>query len=131
MAQQQVQQQAWAKRRTQAIEEIPDYVEVAERSDVAITQAMAVAIASDDLGTKIAYHLGKNPDVAERISNLPVQQQLMELGVLKAQLASVKVTVSKAPPPIKPLSGNGTPQIKDDNELSMEEYAAKRKAKSR
>lgn len=123
-----VQQQAWAKRREAAMTEMPDYAEVAERPDVAITQAMAVAIASDDLGPKLAYHLGKNPDLAEKISNMPVPLQLMELGMLKAQLSLPKpVAVSKAPSPIRPLSGSVNPQVKSVDEMSMEEYAANRK----
>jgi hypothetical protein len=124
--------QAWATRRQKAIEETPDYVEVAEDPNLHISPAMAMAISTDDAGPKLAYHLGKNPELAERISKLPPQLQLMELGMLKVELNKPpKVPVSKATPPIKPLTGSSEPNLKSDDELSMEEYAAKRNARKK
>lgn len=120
----------WTLRREAAIQELPDYAEVAENPAIPISNAMAVAIATDDFGPKLAYHLGKHPEVAERISKLPTQLQLMELGILKAELkAPPKPQVTKVPPPIKPTTGaTEVANTRSDDELSMEEYAAKRNA---
>lgn len=127
-AQQIAHQQRWMERRTKAIEKMLDYAEVAERPDVAITPAMAAAITSDEMGPELAYHLGKNPDVAARIAALPLPLQGVELGLLKAQIsAPPQVQTSKAPPPINPLTGGTTPQQRTPDEMSMEEYAAMRR----
>ena len=122
------QQQEWAKRRQKAIEEIPDYAEVAENPDVMISQAMAVAISSSEQGPQLAYHLGQHPDLAEKIAKMAPQMQLMELGKLEYQLdMAKKPQVTKVPAPINTLSGTATPQVKTVEDMSMDEYAAQRK----
>ena len=59
----------------------------------------------------VAYYLGKHPKEAERIANLGPISQIREIGKLEAKLAAEPEkpkTPSKAPPPIKPLSGAGS-----------------------
>lgn len=127
--QQQQVQKTFQERRTAAIAELPDYVEVAEAKDVMISQAMAAGIALDAMGPKIAYYLGKNPAEAERISKLAPAAQLIEMGEIRAKLKAAPVVLkTKAAEPIKPLQGGGAgaAAAKDVNELSMEEYAAQR-----
>lgn len=130
-AQQQRMRSEFQTRREAAIQEMPDYVEVAEADDLPITPTMATAMAMDAMGTKIAYHLGKNPAEADRISKLPPGMQVFELGVLKAQLMAAKpaVQTSKAPAPIKPLSGGSGSVTKNVNEMTMAEYEAYRASK--
>jgi hypothetical protein len=56
----------------------------------------------------VAYYLGKNPKEAERIANLGQIAQIREIGKLEAKLAAEPEkpkAPSKAPEPIKPLSG--------------------------
>ncbi|MFD1558348.1 hypothetical protein ACFSHT_22410 [Paraburkholderia silviterrae] len=119
--------QAWQGRRTKALEEMPDYAEVAENPAVHVSQTMAIAITSSENGPKLAYHLGQHPEVAERISRMAPALQLMEMGKLEAQITAPKApAVSKTPPPIKHQAGAGTPQSKSADEMSMEEYAASR-----
>lgn len=119
--------QAWQHRRQKALDEMPDYADVAENPNVHISQTMALAITSSDHGPKLAYHLGQHPDVAERIAKMPDALQLMELGKLEAQITAPKPPqVSKTPPPVKPLTGSGEPQTKSADDMSMEEYAAMR-----
>jgi len=122
------QQQAWALRRQKAIEAISDYVAVAENPNIAISQAMAMAISGSELGPQLAYHLGQNPAVAEKIASMAPQAQLMELGKLEYQLSQPpKPQVTKVPAPINVLSGTATTQTKTVDDMSMEEYAAQRK----
>jgi hypothetical protein len=118
---------AWQQRRAKALEELPDYTDVAENPDVHISNTMALAITSSDHGPKLAYHLGQHPEVAERIAKMPDALQLMELGKLEAQITAPKPPkVSKTPPPITPQTGSGEPQTKSMDDMSMEEYAAQR-----
>jgi len=130
-AQQQRLRSDFQTRREAAIQEMPDYVEVAEARDLPITETMANAMAMDTMGTKIAYHLGKNPAEAQRIAALPPGMQVFELGVMKAQLMAAKPPVQKsnAPAPIKPLSGGSGAVTKHVNEMTMAEYAAHRGSK--
>lgn len=118
---------SWAGRRQKAIAEIPDYLDVAENTSLPVSQAMAAVIKMDARGPEILYHLGKHPDEAARIASLPPLSQVAELGAFRERiLTPTKPTASKAPAPIKPLSGarGAAPQSMD--EMPMEEYAAHR-----
>jgi hypothetical protein len=124
---QQAHAQAWQARRAAALQEMPDYAEVAENPNVPVSQPMAIAITSSEHGPKIAYHLGQHPEVAERIAKMSPALQLMELGKLEAQITAPKpVRTSKAPEPIRHQTGSGSPQTKSVEDMSMDEYAASR-----
>ena len=117
----------WAAQREKALTEMPDYAEVAEADDVQITQGMAGVIVTSPVGTKLAYHLGKNKAEAARIAALPAQQMIYEMGVLAATLSrSPPPAVSRAPAPITPVGGAGAAREKPIGELTMAEYAARR-----
>lgn len=119
--------QAWQGRRAKAIEEMPDYADIAENPAVHISQTMAIAITSSENGPKVAYHLGQHPEIAERIAKMPPALQLMELGKLEVQVTAPKpVKTSKTPEPIKVTSGSGERPVKSMDDMSMEEYAAAR-----
>lgn len=125
-------QKEWMDRREKAIEEFPDYVEVAESDDVIISIPMTHAIINADNGPAIAYHLGKHPKEAERIAGLSPTRQAIEIGRISARLEEKPaVQVSKAAAPIKPLNGSSKAVEKGPDEMSMEEYAAKRNAQLR
>ena len=117
--------------RTEAFKkETPDYDEVIGNNDkVTITIAMATAIGDlGDTGPKVAYYLGKNPQEAERIAKLPLNQQALEIGRLEVKAtATPKIQRTNAPAPIRPIVGGATPAAKDLSEMSMEEYAASRR----
>lgn len=125
-------QKEWGQKREKALQEMPDYAEVAERSDLVITTSMAEVILADDHGPKIAYHLGKNPEEASRIASLSPHQQAYEIGKIAALVSRpVRAEVSKAPPPIKPAGTRAGAVTKGPAEMSMEEYAAHRNAQLR
>lgn len=117
-----------------------DYHEVAESPDVQVSIPMAHAIMHSEHGPDIAYHLGKNPAEAERISKLSPPLQLVELGLIVASLRApakepvkepvkeaAKPPVSNAPKPIKPLGAGSEAVSKSPEDESMDEYAARRK----
>lgn len=106
----------------------PDYDEVVTKNQgVSITGIMARGIIFAPLGPAVAYHLGNNPAEASRISELPPEAQLVEIGQIAARLSAPKVVpVSRASPPIRPLNGGSSPAARPLEELSMEEYAAQR-----
>jgi hypothetical protein len=123
--------EAYAARVDKAKEKYPDYAQVAESPDVAISIPMAHAIIQSDVGTDIAYHLGKNPEEAKRIASLSVPLQLVELGKIAVKLetpspAPAPKPVSAAPAPVKPIKQAGD-AAKTPEEMTMEEYAEFRK----
>ena len=82
---------------------------------------LATLISETETPEEIAYHLGKNPVEAERISQLPTRKKALALGRIENRL-SLKKTTSKAPPPINPVKGKDSGSINIDD-LSPEEYA--------
>ena len=113
---------------------------------------MAAAIMQHEQGPEIQYYLGTHPEEAARISAFTVPyvdngkviqapdaaRQLMELGLIAASLrAPAKPAEAAAPPakpltqapaPLKPAAAGAASVTKSIDEMSMEEYAAHRKA---
>lgn len=87
-----------------------DFEQVAYNPSLPITNVMAEAIQSSDIGPEVAYFLGTNPKEAERISRLTPYVQAKEIGKIEAKLADnppVKKT-SSAPTPITPVTARTT-----------------------
>lgn len=112
-----------------AVEKYPDFTEVAF-SHPFMTDDMAKAIRVSPVATELAYHLGKNLEEAERISELSPVGQIRELMRLEAKLeaaAPAKPAVSSAPAPIKPVGAKGAVPSTDPEKMSMEDYRELRK----
>lgn len=93
-------------------EEFPDFDEVRNARGLAISETMRDAIfEAEDLGPRIHYYLGKHPDEAMRIYQLPAGKQQYEIGRIVERLGSGgKLPTrepSKAPQPIAPVGGGG------------------------
>lgn len=101
------QQEAWEKHLEAARDEIEDYDAVIEEgADAPLTPIMRMAILdSDDLGPRIAYHLAKHPEEAERIAKLKPSRQAAEIVALESKVKKTAKAPSKAPDPIKPVGG--------------------------
>ena len=92
---------------------------------------LAQLVVESDLGPQIAYHLGSNPEVAEKIAAMPMHLAAKEIGKIEARLekAPKPKNKSKAPSPIKPVKGKDAGAVERSPEkMSMDEYAAGRKA---
>lgn len=73
-------------------------------------------------GHKILYAIGKDPELAEKISKLSPARQALEVGRLEASLKKpVAKPVSNAPAPIKPVD-TGSRASDDPEKMSMEEF---------
>lgn len=97
----------WEKTVSKADTKYDDFDEIV--GDLQPNTPFVAAIMEAENGDDIAYHLGKNPDEAERIAKLPPLSQVREIGKLEAKfLATPPVqpkAPSKAPAPITPLAG--------------------------
>lgn len=129
-------QQTFAQKQAEFAETVEDYRDVVFNDNLPITPAMAEAIQESDDGPALAYHLGKNPDLAARIAALPPIAAAREMGRLEARLSAEKEkakapVVSKAPPPppkidaVEP-SVNVRPDDPESDKLSIREWMVKR-----
>ncbi len=91
-------------------------------------------IQTSDKNVALAYHLGTNLDVAERIASLPPVQAARELALLESRLEIPKPkTVTTAPDPVKPANGASvnTKKPADMNQKEFEEWRNQHKASRR
>lgn len=95
--------------------------------ELPLTPAIASALIDSEVSAKLMAHLAANPEETERIAGLSPARQAAEIGKLETKLASAP-KVSNAPPPIKPIGTKGSATNSDPSRMTMEEYAAKRKA---
>jgi len=101
---------------------------VFENKDLIVTGVMLEALAECDDVAKVAYALGSDTELAEKIagqSPAQVARAIAKLDMAPAAKKPKKPTeVSNAPDPIKPLGGSDA-QTKEDSELSFAEHEAK------
>jgi len=106
-----------------------------------LDESAARAVVFSDAGAKITVHLATHPDLAARISRMPREQQLVQIGKLEAQLstpapapAAAKPTPPKqksstnAPPPPTPVPSGPGPS-KAPSDMSMDEWVANERGK--
>ena len=113
-------QEEWAAQATAAKAKYADFEQVAYTAP--ISDEVADVIATSEMGAEIAYHLGKHPDQAARISSLHPVDAAREIGRIEARFSAPpppKQTTT-APPPPKPLGGAGGDV--DPSKMSMAEY---------
>lgn len=121
-------------------EQHDDFDEVVGESDsILIPRAAQVAIISLENGPEIAYHLGKNPELCEKLLEMTDVQAVMEVGRLSSSLGKKEETKPEAekqlgakesPKPIKPVTGASTKTKLplDADGLSYAEYRRRREA---
>jgi hypothetical protein len=110
--------------------EIDDYEDVAYYAR--IDNHVANLVMAMDEGPRIAYYLGKNPEVAARINSLPDNLAAVELGRIDAKLAFEREQakakpVSKAPPPPPKIDATEPAIEKDPTQMTDKEFAKWRK----
>lgn len=127
---QQTKQQAFAERVQQARTSITDYDEVVGLSDLPIAPHVGEVLLDSDLGPQLAYHLAKNPDLANRLNQMSPTAAAREIGRIEAGLEKPATpaakTTSKAPPPINPIGSGRTNAAANPAQMDMEQYKAHR-----
>jgi hypothetical protein len=118
----------------------PDFDQVAGNDQLKISQVMAAAIRSSEIGPEVIYHLGANPKEAERIHKLDPIAQAREIGRIEDRLSANPPTrkTSSAPAPINPIRGGrvesrtmDTTDPKAAKELPLAEWIAAEEARIR
>lgn len=100
-----------------------DFADVAFDKTVPITDVMADAILTSDVGPEVSYFLGKNRDEAARISRLNPIQQVREIAKIETRIAAGAPSKTTAAPPPPSTVGGSTPGThKDPSQMSMAEF---------
>lgn len=132
-AQEEHQQRSFVEARENVLEKgveaYPDFEAVTTNEDLSITPVMADALLSSEKGHDLWYHLGKHPELADRIADMHPVQQLMELGRIEATLSGRKP--SAAPKPTTTLNPRGTSANALSDKLSTEEWMKRRREEVR
>ena len=111
-AEQEAKFQAWADRVNAAKNELPDFDDMVQSSDVRVSDPVRDAIIESENGPKILYWLAENTDFAKKLADMSVVSAVREIGKIEARFEKAKdpepkpvVGKSKAPAPINPLRG--------------------------
>jgi hypothetical protein len=109
-------QDSWKAKLDKAKAEYDDWDDVVPKSKVVVRDEIRDSILESDVGPQILYALASDDDYANELAAMPVMKALKEIGKLEARFEAqaekpvakaVQETVSrsKAPSPIKPLTG--------------------------
>lgn len=122
-AEQEKLQSQWEKRVSDAITTYDDFEEVALSPEVPISEPMMMAILRSPKGADVAYHLGKNHDLAAQIAGLDPISAAIRIGEIAATITrpTPKKTTG-APPPITPVGGSAR-TTKDPANMTDREFA--------
>lgn len=122
-AEQEKLQSQWEKRVSEALTTYDDFEEVALSPEVPISEPMMAAILRSPKGADVAYHLGKNHELAAQIAALDPISAAIRIGELAASLTrpTPKKTTG-APPPINPVGGRASTST-DPSQMTDAEFA--------
>ena len=114
---------SWSDKAAKAFDKYDDFDEVV--GELKPTSPAIVAIMQADNAADIAYYLGKHTKEAQRIGSLDPVSQIREIGRLEAKLSLEPIPnkqPSKAPAPIKPISGATTVESGLKPQMSYEDF---------
>lgn len=96
---------------------------VLDPNNTYFTPAMHRALATDENGADIAYHIASHPKLVREISALDDVGAVLRIGRLSAQLAaSSKPKLTAAPTPPKQAKGGGVTPQKNPSKMSQKEF---------
>jgi hypothetical protein len=106
----------WNEKIEKAKADLPDFDRMVKSSDIVVSDPIRDSILESDVGPQLLYHLASNEDFAKELTEMPISKALKELGKLEAKFEAKEekpskaekreaVSSSKAPEPIRPLSG--------------------------
>lgn len=114
-AEQEARFKAWADRVNAAKNELPDFDDMVQSSDVRVSDPVRDAIIESEYGPKILYYLAENSEYAKKLAEMSAVSAVREIGKIEARYereskasepeAKPIVGKSKAPAPISPLRG--------------------------
>lgn len=117
----------WASKQESARKSIPDYDEVLGGAETVVAPYVTDAILTSDRGPEVAYHLAKNPALADKLNKLGPIAAAREIGRIEAALEkSSPGTPRSAPPPPAKTTRSSATIPGDPAKMSHEEYRTMR-----
>lgn len=108
----------------EVMEEVSDHPTAMRTSE-----EVRMFILESNSGPAVQHYLAKNINELARIDSMPPWQRFAELGKIEDRVSAKKKTASpqrqesKAPPPVKPVTGKAPAPTKDLYEMSADEVA--------
>jgi len=104
-----------------------DFAEVAfNPSNFDPSEQLAQLIIESDMAADVAYHLGSNPDEAQRLETMTPTAAAREIGRIEARLSQKPARKpTAASPPVPTVKKGGSPE-RDPEKMSFKEYEAYR-----
>ena len=117
-------QERFSEKATEFSEDVDDYFEIISNPTLNISPTMTEVLMELDNGPAVAYHLGKNPEIAHRIAQKSSVAAAIELGKIESSLGkkSPSPTSSNAPEPPNPISGSRGKHTKDPADMTDKEF---------
>jgi hypothetical protein len=109
--------QSWNEKIAKAKADLPDFDAMVQSSSVVVSDEIRDSILESDVGPQLLYFLASDEDFAKKLTEMPTVKALREIGKLEAKFEAKEekppkaekkkeiVSSSKAPEPIRPLSG--------------------------
>jgi preprotein translocase subunit SecD len=97
----------FSTRSNEARTKYSDYDQVIQKAYVPPNSAMEQAILLSEKGADVAYYLGKHPDEAQRIAQMPAMQAVMEMARVEMKLSQPRKQTN-AQAPINPINTGKT-----------------------
>lgn len=117
----------WAGKQEAVRKEIPDYDEVMGGADTVVAPYVTDAILTSDRGPEVAYHLAKNPALAEKLNRLSPLAAAREIGRIEAALEKSSPGTTRTAPPAPAKTSRSSATIPGDPaKMSHEAYRAMR-----
>jgi len=103
---------------------VPDYNEtVSQVGFLAENDAVAQMILDSEKSAEVTYYLGKNPNEALAVAQMPPLEAARFIGRVEAKITPpTPKTTTAAPKPVPKISGKSGSQSKDPSKMSMKEY---------
>ena len=115
----------WREQTAAASAKYPDFAEVVSNPDLYVSDDVASLVKRSDMGGDIAYHLGKNPAEAERLSEMHPLDAAREMGRIEARIQSASLRKkTAAPPPTETITGGAGMASPDPAKMTFAQYQA-------
>ena len=119
-------QERWTEKSEEFSATVDDFYEIIGNRTLNISPVMSDVLTELEHGPAVAYHLGKNPEIAHRIAQKSPVAIAIELGKLEMNLnkPSPSTTTSTAPEPPNPITGSRGKNTKsiDDSNLTDKQF---------
>lgn len=144
--------QNWNDRQADARERYDDYDDVVYAEDVEVSERVVALLIESDVGPDIAYHLAANQDESKALEEMSDAKMALHIGRLETRFLSeaedasaeqaadstdddeppaapaARRPVTKAPPPVTPVSTGAGASTRNPDSMSMDDYAEARRS---